>query len=74
MTARAVLRLSVSGPLSFRPRCGLRLRAYVSRPNPRDRRGTLIVIVQEVAKEVAPLFASGRKAQKAVTHKDAKDE
>jgi DNA-binding MarR family transcriptional regulator len=33
------------------------------RPNPRDRRGTLIVIVQEAAEKVAPLFASGRKAQ-----------
>ncbi len=33
------------------------------RPNPRDRRGTLVVIVQEAAEEVAPLFASGRKAQ-----------
>lgn len=33
------------------------------RPNPRDRRGTLIVIVPQAAKEVAPLFASSRKAQ-----------
>lgn len=33
------------------------------RPNPHDRRGTHIVIVQEAAKKVAPLFASGRKAQ-----------
>ena len=33
------------------------------RPNPDDRRGTLIVIVKEKAKEIAPLFLSGRTAQ-----------
>ncbi len=33
------------------------------RPNPQDRRGTLIVIVKEAAKRVAPFFASAREAQ-----------
>lgn len=33
------------------------------RPNPQDRRGTLIVIVKEKARELAPLFTSTRKAQ-----------
>ncbi len=33
------------------------------RPNPHDRRGTQIVIVKKAAKKIAPLFASGRKAQ-----------
>lgn len=33
------------------------------RPNPDDRRGTLIRIVESGAKKVAPWFASGRKAQ-----------
>lgn len=33
------------------------------RPNPQDRRGTLIVIVKEAARKVAPLFASAREAQ-----------
>ncbi len=33
------------------------------RPNPNDRRGTLIVIVQEAAEKAAPLFASARQAQ-----------
>lgn len=32
-------------------------------PNPRDRRGTLIKIVPEAAEEIAPLFASVRRAQ-----------
>jgi DNA-binding MarR family transcriptional regulator len=36
------------------------------RPNPRDRRGTLVVIVQETANRVAPLFASARDAQDAL--------
>jgi DNA-binding MarR family transcriptional regulator len=33
------------------------------RPNPHDRRGTLIEIVKEEAEKLAPLFMSGRKAQ-----------
>ena len=33
------------------------------RPNPEDRRGTLICIVKSGAERVAPLFASSRKAQ-----------
>jgi len=33
------------------------------RPNPDDRRGTLIVIVKEGAQKVGPLFESARKAQ-----------
>jgi DNA-binding MarR family transcriptional regulator len=33
------------------------------RPNPGDRRGTLIAIVQQNANRVAPLFASARDAQ-----------
>jgi DNA-binding MarR family transcriptional regulator len=33
------------------------------RPNPHDRRGTLIVIKKEAVEEVSPLFESARKAQ-----------
>jgi DNA-binding MarR family transcriptional regulator len=33
------------------------------RPNPEDRRGTLIVIVKEQADKLAPMFESGREAQ-----------
>ncbi len=33
------------------------------RPNPNDRRGTLIAIVKEKAEKLAPLFESTRKAQ-----------
>ncbi len=33
------------------------------RPNPQDRRSTLIAIVKEAAEKAAPLFASVRKAQ-----------
>jgi DNA-binding MarR family transcriptional regulator len=36
------------------------------RPNPKDRRGTMIVIVEEAAERVVPLFASVRDAQAAV--------
>jgi DNA-binding MarR family transcriptional regulator len=36
------------------------------RPNPRDRRGTLIFIVHEAASRVAPFFASARDAQDAL--------
>ena len=33
------------------------------RPNPNDRRGTMISIIQEKAEKLAPLFQSGREAQ-----------
>jgi len=36
------------------------------RPNPRDRRGTLVVIVEDTANRVAPFFASARGAQDAL--------
>lgn len=36
------------------------------RPNPNDRRSTLIVIVQEMAAKIGPLFASLREAQDAL--------
>jgi DNA-binding MarR family transcriptional regulator len=36
------------------------------RPNPRDRRGTLIVIVKEAAEKVGPLFEPLRKEQDAL--------
>ena len=36
------------------------------RPNPDDRRGTLIVIVKEAAERVGPLFEPARKSQEAL--------
>jgi DNA-binding MarR family transcriptional regulator len=44
------------------------------RPNPRDRRGTLIFIVPEAAERVAPLFASAREAQDALVASYSKEE
>jgi DNA-binding MarR family transcriptional regulator len=44
------------------------------RPNPRDRRGTLISLVPEAALKVAPLFASVREAQDAIISGYSKEE
>lgn len=44
------------------------------KPNPDDRRGTLIVVVKETARKVAPLFRSVRAAQSELTSRYTKAE
>ena len=44
------------------------------KPNPDDRRGTLIVVVKETARKVAPLFKSVRQAQNELTSRYTKAE
>ena len=55
-------------------RCLEKSELIARRPNPKDRRSTHIVLVQETAEKVAPLFTSLREAQDKIVSRYSEQE